>query len=489
MIPVITNKLSAVYRANPSRPWGGATRLWAGGRFHRGFLFWRPMAAGCFLVVGIFAAGAVLGAEPGGRMAIRGMEYGKLVVAIRPDKSVTASGVDKKVQPLLEENLCLSGLFSIVNAVHEGCNKTRHFWERDIDDLRLIYSLETVAPPPSPDGSPSKAKPIQKLLFTLTDGEREDWVVYQARLNPMAPIGQAHMAYLVNSMAQALSGERGILGSTIAYSLHKTGYYKLVVATNTHGLGIMQISRNEEINVLTRRSPDGTALTYTVVTNKGSGVFYKPLEKEREAESRFITPPLGMNSGGSFSPDGKRLLIARASEGMTFLYEHVLASGQWRKVTSGNVIETSGVYSPDGTQMLYVSDETESPQIYRLEFATGKITEMTFHGEYNGDPAWRPDGGAMLYTTMENGIEKIYVMDFVAGSLHALETGRHDAEQPAWSPDGRQIAFVSKKSGEAKLYLISADGSNMHRLTDSPPGYEETNPAWTARQWLPLPEK
>jgi TolB protein len=288
---------------------------------------------------------------------------------------------------------------------------------------------------------------------------------------------------LVNRLVDRITGQPGILGSTIAFALRQPGYAKVIVATTTHGLPIQLISHNTDINLLPRWSPSGTALVYTVLGDKGSRVYLNNLAPagDKMGPSRYLTESGSLNTGGAFSPDGKQLVFTMSPNLNADLFSYNLATQATTQLTSRIGIETQADWSSDGKQLLFVSDRSGYPQIYLMDLDTREDLRLTFDGNYSTDPRFSPDGRLVLYTRRVDNISQIFIMDTNGENVRPVTRGRFEAEQAEWSPDGRQIVFTSNRSGEFKLYVVSTDGSALRRLTSTPPGYEETNPSWTRR--------
>ena len=63
-----------------------------------------------------------------------------------------------------------------------------------------------------------------------------------------------------NRLTARISGEPGLLGSTIAFVLRQPRYAKVIVATDTHGSRLKLISHNSGINLLPKWSPSGMSM-------------------------------------------------------------------------------------------------------------------------------------------------------------------------------------------------------------------------------------
>jgi tol-pal system beta propeller repeat protein TolB len=400
--------------------------------------------------------------DPARDILIEGIGFSKLILQV--DTPSLPRGIDgvKEYLPLLERDLCWSGLFTLHDAV------TRHCRPRGTPsrvDMRLRFA-----------GSG------KTLVVRVQDAGPEGLVLYEEAVDfTEAPKAHQIMA-LVNRIVERISGEPGILGSTIAYVLRQPGYAKVIVGTNTHGEQPRLISQNQDISLLPHWSPTGNSIVYTVLGRNGTGVFLQSMLKEAAEEgNRFLTAQTGLNSGGAFSPDESRIAITMSLNGTADLYELTFKTRQLRRLTFRDGIETSADWSPKGNELSFVSDRSGTPQVYLLNLETLEDLRLTFDSGYNADPKFSPDGESILFTKRVNGRDQIHIMDRFGENVRAVTLGNYDSEQAEWSPDGKQIVFTSNRTGVFKLYVVSADGTALRRLTRSPEQWQETSPSWTRR--------
>lgn len=166
--------------------------------------------------------------------------------------------------------------------------------------------------------------------------------------------------HFVNDMVLKLTGDQGILGSTIAFVLKQPHYLKVVARVNTHGSDLQAISWNKSISVLPHWSSDGSAILYTILNEKGSRLVYDTLRDTPKILKLSETTA----SGGSWSADGKKIVISLTKTGNTDLYQVDLNEGSTKRLTSHTAIDTSPALSPDQKYLVFVSDRSGSEQIY-----------------------------------------------------------------------------------------------------------------------------
>jgi len=403
--------------------------------------------------------------EPSQDILIEGIGFSKLNLVIEPGPDTPEQPARQGLERLLEKNLCWSGLFTLWGGTTRYCTASA---APERTDMKLNLSDEG-----------------GRLRVRLKDASgSEGLVLFDDSLAIAAEPNERPVMDLVNRLAERITGQPGILGSMIAFSLRQPGYAKVIVATTTQGLPIRLISHDNEINILPRWAPSGTAMVYTLLGDQGSRVYYQNFAPPGSptGPSRFLTEAGSLNAGGSFSPDSKRVALTMSPNLNADLFMDDLVTGVKTQLTSRLGIETQADWSPDGKQLLFVSDRSGAPQIYVMDLDTREDLRLTFEGNYNTDPRFSPDGRLILFTRRVDDIEQVFIMDTNGENVRSVTQGRFDSEQAEWSPDGRQIVFSSNRTGEFKCYVVATDGSALRRLTSTPAGYEETNPSWTRQR-------
>lgn len=404
------------------------------------------------------------GSDPTQDILIEGLGFSKLILSLEVTPPLAGANGFRRLRPLLEKNLCWSGVFNLYGGTTRHC-RIRN--EPGRIDMRLTLNLEAGAG-----------------ALRLYDNGPERLQLFEDALALDGSVTEDAIMDVINRMTERITGHPGLLGSSIGYTLRQPGYAKVIVATTTHGERLRLLSHNRYISILPRFSRQGLGMVYTVLSDRGSQVYYQNLQPNGTDAlgSYYLTEPGSLNTGGAFSPDGKKLVLTMSINQNADLFLFDLEKKRSRQLTSRLGIETQAHWSPDGEKLVFVSDRSGSPQIYLMDLDTREDIRLTFAGLYNADPKWSPDGKSIMFTRRVNGVEQIHIMDQYGENVRTITSGRYFAEQAEWSPDGRQIVFASNRTGEYKLYIVSTDGSNLRRLTRTPSAFEENSPTWTFRR-------
>jgi TolB protein len=167
-------------------------------------------------------------------------------------------------------------------------------------------------------------------------------------------------------------------------------------------------------------------------------------------------------------------------EGASNIYEMDLRSGgQLRQLTGSQTIDTGPSYSPDGRQIVFESDRSGQQQLYVMNAdGSGQQPITGGDGRYS-TPVWSPRGDLIAFTKQIRGQFLIGVIKPDGTGERILTEGYHN-EGPSWSPNGRVIIFFREAPGESggpRLFTIDLTGYNERPLPTPAFG---SDPSWSA---------
>lgn len=268
-------------------------------------------------------------------------------------------------------------------------------------------------------------------------------------------------------LLQRYTGRPGLFGTRIVCT-RKVDGQKEIVSVDLTGKDERRHTRTGSINLLPAWAPDG-AIAYTS---------YRDGNPDLWIGDRKVSARPDLNSGASFSPDGRTIALTLAFDGNPDVFLIDRESGDiLRRLTEHPAIDTSPTWSPDGRELAFVSDRTGTPQIYVMDTKGRHVRALTHEG-YNTNPDWSPVRDLIVFdrlTTAER--SDLYVVEIGTGEIRRLTRERWSSEDPHFSPDGRQIVFKSTRDGEEQLYVMSLDGEHLRRLTRGEGPYG--SPAWS----------
>ncbi len=166
-----------------------------------------------------------------------------------------------------------------------------------------------------------------------------------------------------------------------------------------------------------------------------------------------------------FSPDG-RMIIFQAEEkgsGNPFyqIFSLELATGKFRRVSTGVGKTTCSFFRPDGKKIIYASThlDPDSRKHYVEEIQRREDEHKTKkYRRY----VWDFDSAFDIFEANPDG-----------SGLKRLTTSRGYDAEGSYSPDGKQIVFCSNREDEKsfELYIMDSDGKNPRKLTNAPGCY------------------
>ncbi|HJQ50974.1 MAG TPA: hypothetical protein VJ838_10720 [Gaiellaceae bacterium] len=236
-------------------------------------------------------------------------------------------------------------------------------------------------------------------------------------------------------------------------------------------------------------SPDGRriALTlfdpdHTVIYNVDTGV-----TTDLGLLSRY--PDLALYCG-VWSPDGSRLAcegFGQTDGSLNGVYT-VRSSdgGDLQRVTSEpNGDDCPSDYSPDGKRLVVTRASDTSYEIDTVKLDGSGLKEITPDGtDFDFcTGSWSPQGNEILYSAHVPDTDRSTIW-----AVHSDGTGTREipipgcggnrsdstsigCSNPVWSPDGQKIMFVRhtlQPTEEFDLYTVNADGSGLFQVTNTP---------------------
>jgi TolB protein len=273
--------------------------------------------------------------------------------------------------------------------------------------------------------------------------------------------------------------EAGIFQTRIAY-VRETDAGKQIVVADWDNFGAQTLT-SSSINLLPHWSPDGKSLVFTSFRDGGGPRLYG-----MDVLTQKLRPlvPLGdFTTGGSYSPDGSRLLFAASQNDNTDVYVAQQDGSAARRLTDSRGIDISATWSPDGKRVAFVSERAGTPQIYTMAADGTDVRRLTFQGNYNQEPAWSPKGDLIAFSGRdEHRVFDLYTVAVDGGKVTRLTQNAGTNEKPAWAPNGRYLMFSSTRSGKRQIWMTQADGSGQRQVTQEKSGASDA-------AWGPFPPK
>jgi dipeptidyl aminopeptidase/acylaminoacyl peptidase len=253
-------------------------------------------------------------------------------------------------------------------------------------------------------------------------------------------------------------------------------------------------------------SPDGKWVLFAAVdvdlaaNKRTSHLWVVPLAG---GDSRQLTFDPAGESGGHWSPDGKKFLFTSSSGGSSQVWVADFDStsgavmGEPRKITSISTEADGAIWFPDGQKILFVSEvypdcATDACNKARdEEHANSKVKAMVFTRLFYRH--WNHYTGSkrshLFVTSLDGGVAK----DITPGDHDVPPFSLGGQDNYAISPDGLEIAFASNHDGvEAistnnELFTVAVGGDPLSaepKKLSTSPGSDSTPVYSPDGQWL-----
>jgi TolB protein len=279
---------------------------------------------------------------------------------------------------------------------------------------------------------------------------------------------------IADDVFEALTGERGVFATRVAYVMKGARQHSLHVADADGQNGQVALSSAESI-ISPAWSPDGRALAYVSFESQKATVWVQDVAS---GQRRVVADFRGSNSAPAWAPDGRTLAVALSRDGLTQLFLTSRDGGTPQRLTTSLAIDTEPVFAPDGRSLYFVSDRGGGPQIYRVPLGAGvqnSAERVSFSGPYNISPALSPDGKHLAYITRQGGAFRVAVQELASGSVSVISDTQDD-ESPSFAPNGRLLLYASRAQGRDVLMTSTLDGRIKTRLVTT--GGDLREPAW-----------
>jgi len=354
----------------------------------------------------------------------------------------------------------------------------------DLSGVYTVADVEPLAGAPTPDPTQTDAVRVEGKVAASVGGG----LTFAGRV---IDVGTGETAFkrdyatasgalretmhrFVDDVLEAMTGERGIAETEIAYVKH-VGRAKEIWVMDYDGESQRQVTHDGVLALSPAWAPWGTELAFTTYKRGNPDLYLFDLT--RGASYPFSTRP-GLNTAPAYSPDGKWVACTISRDGNSEIYL-ISRDGQTAKrLTRNDAIDTSPTWSPTGREIAFTSNRTGSPQVFVMDAEGLNQRLLTLEGSYNDSPQWSPKGDRICYAARHDGIFDVIVMDANGASPVQVTLGAGQNENPRWSADGRKIVFSSSRDGARQIYLMNADGSDVVKLTSDAECFD---PAWGPR--------
>jgi TolB protein len=272
------------------------------------------------------------------------------------------------------------------------------------------------------------------------------------------------LAKAADMAVQRTTNLPGWFNGTVAFVSDRTGHPEIYVGDLLLE-NVRQQTSDRSKSVLPALSPDATQLVYTSYFQNGFPDLYSiDLRTNRRVPFAQFK---GMNSGATFSPDGRRVAMVLSGSGNAEIYTANPLGASVQRITRTRAIEADPTWSPDGRQVAFTSDEMGRPQIFLMNVdGSGRRRLPTNVSRNCSEPTWNPRDPRQIAFTAAIGREfEICLYTMGEGDARILTRGEGDVVEPVWLPDGRHLVVTMRSSSFSRLAILDARTGRLTPLT------------------------
>jgi len=191
-------------------------------------------------------------------------------------------------------------------------------------------------------------------------------------------------------------------------------------------------------------------------------------------------------SSFTLSTDGKQLLYTKetAYSNLWLLTVEGSEGGEIGKeqLTTGTSLKSGGSISPDGKRIAFSVAETDRENIFTMPLEGGPVKRVTFMEAINSDPVWSPDGRRLAFGSEQGGARTVWTVSADGGDLQQFSETRLGPRETfalAWSPvneilylrpGNRNFHFLDPSTGQERPLVRNDSVGRMDFPYYSPDG-------------------
>jgi TolB protein len=221
-------------------------------------------------------------------------------------------------------------------------------------------------------------------------------------------------------------------------------------------------------------SPDRTKVIYSLVTNskikkrRNVNLYEMDLKTRR---SKMISSKPGLNSGATYTADGKNILLTLSMTGNADIYRMNLATKKLQRMTKHYSDDVDPSLNAAGDKLTFLSGRSGRAMIYTMDAQPEKnVKRISYVGRFNASPRFSPDGKEIVFSSWVDNRFDVYKIGSDGNNLVRLTKNFGSNEEPWFSPDGEFIIFTSQRVLSAKkaiqnIYVMNREGEILGQLT------------------------
>ena len=205
-----------------------------------------------------------------------------------------------------------------------------------------------------------------------------------------------------------------------------------------------------------------------------------------------LTSTEGIEESPAFSPDGADLAYAAEVKGLRKILVRRLATGEEKRLTSGDLDEIQPAWSRDGRAVLFVRSRAAGARlepgdvfgqygsggdVWQVDVRSGEESRLV---ENAFNPSVSPDGTRIAVDASWAGPRRIWTVDSHGLNPQQVTTDVSEAVshlRPRWSPDGKRIVFQNMESTRFDVRVADTGTKEIVWVTNDVS--RDIHPSWS----------
>lgn len=224
-------------------------------------------------------------------------------------------------------------------------------------------------------------------------------------------------------------------GNKIAYVSFENKVSEIFVQTLSTGKR-KSVAKYKGINGSPAWSPDGRKLAITLSKDGNADIYILTLAN---LSLRKLTKSWAIDTEAAWSPDGKEILFTSDRGRLPQLY--IMPSdgrGSAKRITFDGDYNARGSFSANGKKIVMVQGNHGNYRIAVLDLTTGSSRVLT-NGPLDESPSFAPNGQMIMYARRKLNNEILSTVTLDGATKHDIRHTNGTVREPAWAPRKREV--------------------------------------------------
>ena len=302
---------------------------------------------------------------------------------------------------------------------------------------------------------------VQLIIKELVNGNGNGKIITTERLEG-SDLNAAFLKACDRAVFE-ISGKPGFFSGKLAFIGKRRGVSE-IYTSDIFFRSVRPLTADRALVTGPSWSPDGSQLLYTTYFKSGFPDIY--LMDFKKGVRQPVASYKGTNTGGRFSPDGKSIAMVISGGADTEICVSDALGKGLKSLTRNKSLESGPSWSPDGKRLVYTSDARGKPQLYMMSATGGQSRRIpTQISGFCTEPTWNPsDSNLIAFTASVGGSFQVCIYDFKLGKTQIVTKVSGSAVEPTWLNDGRHLIFTHRSGARTTVTLLDTKTGQTHAL-------------------------